>query len=188
MPRHPRPDKPHNNVSRNLNTPLHITSDGIAIFPELHGTSLALLDSPKFYLPDNISIVTSNAFQQMEELSPTDIQRLRDLHIKVATLQQTFDVDSLLHIQRTTMPHKLNTHSFIIITTSICATLILGTISFLFYFRFHYILRIIPKPNNTSEDKKNQLHVTFCILYFSSNSCSTFFGQPCAHHQELTTA
>ena len=29
--------------------------------------------------------------------------------------------------------------------------------------------------------------VTFCILYFSSNSCSTCFGQPCAHHQELAT-
>jgi len=41
---------------------------------------------------------------------------------------------------------------------------------------------------NTSVDKKNQLDVTFCILYFSSNSCSTCFGQPCAHHQELTTA
>ena len=40
----------------------------------------------------------------------------------------------------------------------------------------------------SSVDKKNQLDVTFCILYFSSNSCSTCFGQPCAHHQELTTA
>ena len=39
-----------------------------------------------------------------------------------------------------------------------------------------------------SVDKKNQLDVTFCILYFSSNSCSTCFEQPCAHHQELTTA
>ena len=38
-----------------------------------------------------------------------------------------------------------------------------------------------------SVDKKNQLDVTFCILYFYSNSCSTCFGQPCAHHQELTT-
>jgi len=37
-------------------------------------------------------------------------------------------------------------------------------------------------------NKKNQLDVTFCILYFSSTSCSTCFGQPCAHHQELTTA
>ena len=39
-----------------------------------------------------------------------------------------------------------------------------------------------------SVGKKNQLDVTFCILYFSSNSCSTYFGQPCAHHQELMTA
>ena len=37
-------------------------------------------------------------------------------------------------------------------------------------------------------DKKTQLDVTFCILYFSSNGFSTCFGQPCAHHQELTTA
>jgi len=37
-------------------------------------------------------------------------------------------------------------------------------------------------------DKKNQLDVTFCILYISSNSCSTYFRQPCAYHQELTTA
>ena len=37
-------------------------------------------------------------------------------------------------------------------------------------------------------DKKTQLDVTFCILYFSSNSSSTCFGQPCVHHQELTTA
>jgi len=34
----------------------------------------------------------------------------------------------------------------------------------------------------------NRLDVTFCILYISSNSCSTCFGQPFAHHQELTTA
>ena len=44
------------------------------------------------------------------------------------------------------------------------------------------------KERLLSVDKKNQLDVTFCILYFSSNSCSTCFGQPCAHHQELTTA
>ena len=55
---------------------------------------------------------------------------------------------------------------------------------------------VVPYVENTSYstnkyscvDKKNQLDVTFCILYFSSNSCSTCFGQPCAHHQELTTA
>ena len=48
--------------------------------------------------------------------------------------------------------------------------------------------RLRPNSMVKSVDKKNQLDVTFCILYFSSNSCSTCFGQPCAHHQQLTTA
>ena len=46
----------------------------------------------------------------------------------------------------------------------------------------------LSKQQTVSVDNKNQLDVTFCILYFSSNSCSTCFGQPCVHHQELTTA
>ena len=36
--------------------------------------------------------------------------------------------------------------------------------------------------------RETQLDVTFCILYFSSNICSTCFGQPCARRQELATA
>ena len=39
-----------------------------------------------------------------------------------------------------------------------------------------------------SLNEKIQPDVTFCILYFSSNSCLTCFGQPCAYHQELATA
>jgi len=128
----------------------HITSDEITIFPDLHGTLLAELDTPKFYLPDNISIVTNDEIQQLKDISSAYIQKLHDVHTKVTTLQQTFDVDSLLHIHRTTMLHKQETGWFIIIATSICATLILGTICFLFYFQFHYILHIIPKPNSTT--------------------------------------
>jgi hypothetical protein len=41
---------------------------------------------------------------------------------------------------------------------------------------------IMVNIKKSSVDKKNQLDVTFCILYFSSNSCSTCFRQPCAHH------
>ena len=49
-------------------------------------------------------------------------------------------------------------------------------------------VQLYEKIRFLSVGKKNQLDVTFCILYFSSNSCSTCFGQPCAHHQEPTTA
>jgi len=88
----------------------HITSDEITIFSDLHGTSLAELDTPKFYLPDNITIVTNDEIQQLKDVSPADIQRLHDVHTKVTTLQQTSDVDSLLHIHRTTTLHKQNTY------------------------------------------------------------------------------
>ena len=58
--------------------------------------------------------------------------------------------------------------------------------------KYFWFFRIIKAYIGTlvkfSVDRKNQLDVTFCIFYFSSNSCSTCFGQPCAHHQELTTA
>ena len=33
------------------------------------------------------------------------------------------------------------------------------------------------KVASVGVDKKNELDVTFCILYFSSNSCATCFGQ-----------
>ena len=54
--------------------------------------------------------------------------------------------------------------------------------------------KIWPSKTNIyfSVDKKNELDVTFCILYFSSNSCSTCFGQPpCSHgtyqHEAITS-
>jgi len=126
----------------------HIVSDEVQIFPDLYGTSQAELEKPRFYLPDNISVVTDDETKQLEDISPAEIRRLDDVQAKIATLKQTFDVDSLLHIHKTTLLQKQTTHWFIIITTSICATLILGTLGFLFYLRFHYILRIVPKPNN----------------------------------------
>jgi len=54
------------------------------------------------------------------------------------------------------------------------------------YFTCKQNMKLVTTKFNV--DNKNQLDVTFCIIYFSSNSCSTCFGQPCAHHQELTTA
>ena len=51
-----------------------------------------------------------------------------------------------------------------------------------------YIFTLFKKQWLFSMDKKpTRCH--FCvILYFSFTSCSTCFGQPCAHLQELTTA
>ena len=66
--------------------------------------------------------------------------------------------------------------------------------SLIFFFRYivlfktHYSIDVWLTVHHNSVWIKDQLDVTFCILYFSSNSCSTSFGQPCADHQVLTTA
>jgi len=49
----------------------------ITIVPNLHGTSLAELDTPKFYLPNNISVVTNDEIQQLEDVYPADIKKTR---------------------------------------------------------------------------------------------------------------
>ena len=54
--------------------------------------------------------------------------------------------------------------------------------------KFHIYEFLIHEVHLNDVDKKTQLDVTFCMLYFSSNNCSTCFGQPCVHHQGLTTA
>jgi hypothetical protein len=56
------------------------------------------------------------------------------------------------------------------------------------YQTFDYLTGAADKELPETMDVTICVVVTFCILYFSSNSCSTCFGQPCAHHQELTTA
>ena len=58
---------------------------------------------------------------------------------------------------------------------------------FIIYYKYTVLL-ILFVEYYLSVDNKNQLDVTFCIIYFSSNSCSTCFGQPYAHHQDLTSA
>ena len=79
---------------------------------------------------------------------------------------------------------------------AVCCSSLTSSLHYYYYY-YYYITVCWPHglcysvaPENTCNcvDKKNQLDDTFCILYFSSNSCSTCFGQPCAHHQELTTA
>ena len=45
----------------------------------------------------------------------------------------------------------------------------------------------VPRLPVNSVYKKDQLDDNFVFFISSSNSCSTCFGQPCAHHQELTT-
>jgi hypothetical protein len=84
-------------------TECYVTSDGLETLPELHGATQTELDAPKFYLPENITVATDYEIQQLQSITPTDVQQLNDIHTRMSTLQQTFDMDSLLHVHHTSL-------------------------------------------------------------------------------------
>jgi len=53
------------------------------------------MDAPIFHLPDNITVITDFEHQQLIDIPPWEIQKLSDIHDKVATSLQTYDVESL---------------------------------------------------------------------------------------------
>jgi len=58
----------------------HIYTSDVQIFPELRGTTQMELHAPKVYLPNKVTIMADYKMQQMNELSPTEIQRLDDVN------------------------------------------------------------------------------------------------------------
>ena len=79
-----------------------ITSDAFQIFPELHGTTQTKMDAPILHLLDT-TVITDFELQQLVDIPPLEIQKLSDIHDKVATSLQTHDVESLLHTRQTTL-------------------------------------------------------------------------------------
>ena len=57
-----------------------ITSYAFQIFPELHGTKQTKMDAPIPHLPDNITVITEVELQQLIDIPPLEIQKLRDIH------------------------------------------------------------------------------------------------------------
>ena len=99
-------------------------------------------------------------------------EKARNRTVKMAALRRPPSTRNYLCSDQQQRPNKLRAlHQF----------------SIYYALNFNVQLAVSFKLQAESVDKKNQLDVTFCILYYSSNSCSTCFGQPCAHHQELKT-
>jgi hypothetical protein len=60
-------------------TGCHITSHEIEAFPELHGKTYASLDTPIFYLPDNISALNDH---ELKDIPLPKLQKLEDIYFR----------------------------------------------------------------------------------------------------------
>jgi len=106
----------------------YISYDEIQVFPELHGETQIKLEPSRLYLPARMPVVTNVEIQKLEEIMPTELQKLDDIHSRTSGYQRTFDVDSLLHLHQTYSRRDKQLHWHLIITASICVVIILGII------------------------------------------------------------
>jgi len=116
----------------NLST-CYITSTNLRTLPELTGLQQAKLEPPNIYLPNNASAITNYDVHQLENILPVDTARIDYIASQQKERRRTFDVDSLFHVHETTQQHEQRTQRLVILTTTICITIILGILCFTLY-------------------------------------------------------
>jgi len=124
------------------------------------------LEPSRLYLPARLPAVTNAEVQKLEEIMPTELQKLDDIHSRTSGHQRTFDVDSLLHLHQTSSRRDKQLHWHLIINASICVVTILGIIicyyrSFL-HNKWYTIFRrnIVQDPNTSKSNPQPELQNT----------------------------
>jgi hypothetical protein len=128
----------------------YVTSDGFQTLPELHGASQAKLDMPKFFLP-NVTVVTAYELQQLRSITSADVQKLDKIHTRLSALQQTFDMDTLLHVHHTSRAQESRTNWVATILSTAGAVVIIRVLCLTVYLRFGNMPCAVFKPNAKTE-------------------------------------
>jgi len=68
----------------------YVSSDDIQVFPELHGETQVKLEPSRLHLPARMPVVTDAEIPKLEEIMPTELQKLDDIHSRTSGHQRTF--------------------------------------------------------------------------------------------------
>jgi len=126
----------------------------------------AKLEPSRLYLPTRMYVVTNAEIQKLEEIMPTELKKLDDIHSRTSGLQQTFNVDSLLHLHQTSSRRDKQLNWHLIITASICVVTILGIIICYYPSCLHnkcytiFKRNTVQDPNTSNPDPQQELQNT----------------------------
>jgi len=132
------------NISR-----CHIFLPELHAFPELHGQSYADLETPIFYLPDNITVLDDHERQQLKEIPLPNLQKLDDVYSRVTASKHHYDLDLLLHTYQILILQEERTHWKIIPFIVFTSTASFATLIYFIYTRFQNTYCITQKANAT---------------------------------------
>ena len=97
-----------------------ITSGEIRTLPELRSVMHANLNAPSVYVPDNFPILLRHELPRVEAALTPEVNDLDQLKDRLATAQKSLDVDTLVHIQKTTFPQGTLPHWHLILAAVSC--------------------------------------------------------------------
>jgi hypothetical protein len=83
------------------------------------------LDTPALHIPDIMPILAGQEAPQNEEGLPTAKKELDDIMSRLATPTRWLEVDTLLHIRRTSLRRYEQPYLYLIVTVTSCAIAIL---------------------------------------------------------------
>jgi len=101
-------------------TTCSITSGEIRTLSELRGLTHANLDTPSVYVPENFSILSRHELPRIEAVLTPEVNDQDQLKDCLATAHKSLDVDTLVHIQKTTFPQGTLPHWHLILAAVSC--------------------------------------------------------------------
>ena len=127
-----------------------ITTNEVRTLPELQGTAQVNLQTSQIYIPDKIDVVANHEIPLLEQITPDAFAQLDEIRSKTMVPSQTFEVDSLLHIQQASLREEQRTHWYLIITPVVCTVAILGILCLSLRSYIHAFITRCYSPNTTS--------------------------------------
>ena len=86
-------------VIRNA-TKCSITTNEFQTLPEIRGEIPSTIVNTHFYVPDQIQIAADHEIPLTKQISPEEVTRLDEVKSKVMVPSQSYDVNSLFHIEQ----------------------------------------------------------------------------------------
>jgi hypothetical protein len=70
---------------------------------DLHGVARANIDGPAVYVPDSLPLLSALELPRVEAVLATEVNEMDQLMDHLVVAQKFLDVDTLVHIQNTTL-------------------------------------------------------------------------------------
>jgi len=129
-----------------------ITSGEIRTLPELRGVAHANLDAPSVYVPDNFPILSRHELPRVEAALTSEVNELDQLKDRLATAQKSLDVDTLVHIQKTTLPQETLLHWHLILAAISCTLTVLLALYIFLQSKFQCATSCCLRADKSPED------------------------------------